>query len=451
MKTFSKILATLTLALLCATSCVNEDPGYGKNPDVGQESEGFLALSGLSVHVIYDGNTETRPDGTYNESKSTRTGAQPNVDDFIIDIVNTKGVSQYKKTYGELKSDIASDPNNRLALPVGSYTMKVNSQTSEIADIEWEAPVYGTTYDFAIRKEETTTIGDVVCKLQNIKVTVECSADLIDRLTSDSKAVVSIGSAAADFVMGETRAAYFRAQEELNTLLFQMKGKFADTQEAAEFSKSISGVKAGQWRKITLVIAHSDEGHVDFDIVVDTFIQDEEINVDGTDGVWEPTLDEDENGGGNEGGEGGGNTGGDTAPTVVWEGYDIDATNYTVMTDDMTLNINVQAPKGIKNFVVTITSTSGPFTNALIGMGLSEPFDLANIEPGSALESTLKNDLGFPVNSDVKDKTELPFPLTVFAGILNSETFNGNHTFKLSVTDNANQTTTKTLKLTVNK
>ena len=48
-----------------------------------------------------------------------------------------------------------------------------------------------------------------------------------------------------------TRAAYFMPQGETNTLKLHLEGAFADTPDApVRINKSISGVKAGQWRKL---------------------------------------------------------------------------------------------------------------------------------------------------------------------------------------------------------
>lgn len=68
------------------------------------------------------------------------------------------------------------------------------------------------------------------------------------------------------FPQTETRAAYFKPQALENTLDFVFDGTFADTDVPAKFSKQITGVKAGQWRKVSVVIGHADKGNILFSV-----------------------------------------------------------------------------------------------------------------------------------------------------------------------------------------
>lgn len=232
----------LSSAALLA-GCVNEEPNYAKKPDSGNGTPtevGYLSLSGLEMKVIYDGETETMPDDTADAS-ATR-AATPQVDDFIVEVVNARGESVASKSYAEWK---AAERNE---LPVGSYTLKVRSQ-EQFPDVEWEAPVYAASKDFVIEREQTTTLDDITCTLANIKVTMLFSADLADMLSNDTKAVISLGDKSMEFGKKETRAAYYLPEKELNTLEFQLTGSFADTGKPVTLNKSIPNVKAGQWRK----------------------------------------------------------------------------------------------------------------------------------------------------------------------------------------------------------
>ena len=173
-------------------------------------------------------------------------------------------------------------------MPVGNYTLTVSShRTDEIQAAAWNAPVYGTTYAFSITKGATTPIEEIVCTLQNIKVTLLCSADLADQLTAETKATVSLGSASLEFskeYWNGQQAAFFLPAAESNDLKFVLSGSFTDGGDVT-FSKTISGVKAGQWRKIELVIVYADQGGIKFDISVDNFVLDDTITVNGTDGL----------------------------------------------------------------------------------------------------------------------------------------------------------------------
>ena len=256
MKTFTKILTAAAATALLATGCVNEDPAY-KNNEPGTppdpNAKGYLTLADMSMRVVVDTDTETRPDDTSDETAKpqTRTDeAQPDVDTFIIEIRDATGKLALQETYGDLKVSIGEA--GRLELPVGGYTMEVRSEEAATTPAaEWEHPVYFGSQEFVIEKNQTTPINEVVCTLNNIKVTLMCSKDLADQLTADTKSTVTLGETTMTFLKDETRAAYFMPQGETNTLKLHLEGAFADTPDApVRINKSISGVKAGQWRKL---------------------------------------------------------------------------------------------------------------------------------------------------------------------------------------------------------
>ena len=95
MKTFSKILTAFAATALLATGCVNEDPAYKKNdpgttpPD--PNATGYLALADMSMRVVIDSDTETKPGDTSDETAKPQTRAdeaQPDVDAYIVEILD---------------------------------------------------------------------------------------------------------------------------------------------------------------------------------------------------------------------------------------------------------------------------------------------------------------------------------------------------------------------------
>lgn len=423
----------LSSAALLA-GCVNEEPNYAKKPDSGNGTPtevGYLSLSGLEMKVIYDGETETMPDDTADAS-ATR-AATPQVDDFIVEVVNARGELVASKSYAEWK---AAERNE---LPVGSYTLKVRSQ-EQFPDVEWEAPVYAASKDFVIEREQTTTLDDITCTLANIKVTMLFSADLADMLSDDTKAVISLGDKSMEFGKEETRAAYYLPEEELNTLEFQLTGSFADTGKPVTLNKSIPNVKAGQWRKITLVIEWADKGDVVFDIEVDNFVLDETVEVNGTDGLWEEVI------------------GGDApedAPAIVWEGQEL--SQPFTLTDamfDQTGNctvpfrFKVTAPGGLTSLGVAIDSDNASLLEALDRIQLPRSFDLCTLDASSTAGAVLTS-FGLPLGSQVTGQQALTLDIT--RQIPQLYTYAGTHTFALTLGDAAGKTTQATLTLVVKK
>lgn len=434
MRILTQCLAMLSSAALLA-GCVNEELNYAKKPDSGNGTPtevGYLSLSGLEMKVIYDGETETMPDDTADAS-ATR-AATPQVDDFIVEVVNARGESVASKSYAEWK---AAERNE---LPVGSYTLKVRSQ-EQFPDVEWEAPVYAASKDFVIEREQTTTLDDITCTLANIKVTMLFSADLADMLSDDTKAVISLGDKSMEFGKKETRAAYYLPEKELNTLEFQLTGSFADTgKPVPPLNKSIPNVKAGQWRKITLVIEWADKGDVVFDIEVDNFVLDETVEVNGTDGLWEEVI------------------GGDApedAPAIVWEGQEL--SQPFTLTDamfDQTGNctvpfrFKVTAPGGLTSLGVAIDSDNASLLEVLDRIQLPRSFDLCTLDASSTAGAVLTS-FGLPLGSQVVGQQALTLDIT--RQIPQLYTYAGTHTFALTLGDAAGKTTQATLTLVVKK
>lgn len=570
MKLLYQILAAGTLAML-ATGCKDETPNYGQTGGGSSETVGYVDLNGLSPQVLLDAEINQTPAQTTAAQTRAVTEATP---DYLVRIYNSSDECVLDTTYGDMQSQFNDGPEqNLLALPVGTYRLEVHSQEpSSVPDIEWEAPTYGTTYDFAVLRSHTSdsplTIADeVVCKLSNIKVTVSISADLAELLGDDTKSTVTLGSAVAEFTKSESRAAYFRPQNsDGDTLEFKLTG--TKDGKPAELSKTITGVKAGQWRKIMLSIVYAETGDIKIVVTVDSFVQDSEITINSTESLWEPELDE-----------------GTDRPTLTWPGHDLaqpvaldesmydpsgtfngtapaltlsaadgiqtlllgitsdnaafrteiieaagltdvdlcgtisrlhpfyglqvtaGATEATIdlksimylffgyegshtltfnMTDNKGRNavatlqfnygkgtaeedpsivcrqfdidqphttqtgdeidVDIKTASGIQAFVVSIISETLN-EEVLAAVGLRPTFDLCNITDPEELAALTSDDIGFPVNDDVKGQTSMTFSVTKFTGMLSA--FPGTHQFKLAVTNAEGSTTTKTLQLIV--
>lgn len=570
MKLLYQILAAGTLAML-ATGCKDETPNYGQTGGGSSETVGYVDLNGLSPQVLLDAEIDQTPAQTTAAQTRAVTEATP---DYLVRIYNSSDECVLDTTYGDMQSQFNDGPEqNLLALPVGTYRLEVHSQEpSSVPDVEWEAPTYGTTYDFAVLRSHTSdsplTIADeVVCKLSNIKVTVSISADLAELLGDDTKSTVTLGSAVAEFTKSESRAAYFRPQNsDGDTLEFKLTG--TKDGKPAELSKTITGVKAGQWRKIMLSIVYAETGDIKIVVTVDSFVQDSEITINSTESLWEPELDE-----------------GTDRPTLTWPGHDLaqpvaldesmydpsgtfngtapaltlsaadgiqtlllgitsdnaafrteiieaagltnvdlcgtisrlhpfyglqvtaGATEATIdlesimylffgykgshtltfnMTDNKGRNavatlqfnygkgtaeedpsivcrqfdidqphttqtgdeidVDIKTASGIQAFVVSIISETLN-EEVLAAVGLRPTFDLCNITDPEELAALTSDDIGFPVNDDVKGQTSMTFSVTKFTGMLSA--FPGTHQFKLAVTNAEGSTTTKTLQLIV--
>ena len=108
MKTFSIILTAAITAILFAAGCVNEEPAYKNEPGTTpapEDGTGYLSMAGMTMRVIYDDQTDTQPDDTSSETVKPQTRAeeaQPDVDEFIVEIFDAEGTSVYSVSYTHL-------------------------------------------------------------------------------------------------------------------------------------------------------------------------------------------------------------------------------------------------------------------------------------------------------------------------------------------------------------
>ena len=428
----------LAVAAFVAAGCVNEEPPYKEEPKpTPGDATGFLSVSGLSMRVVYD-ETDVRPDDTSDQTQSPQAvsgtrAEQPDVDGFIVEILDADNAQVFKKTYAELKQQ----PAEPMELPVGAYRMEVRSKEST-PDVAWEHPVYGATSSFTISKAQTTQLEEVVCTLQNIKVTVDYSSELAGMLADTSKATISLGQTSQEFLKTETRAAYFKSLDIENTLVFNFDGVFAGTDIPAQFSKQITGVKAGQWRKISVVINYADKGTLLFQVTVDNnIIQDNSFVVDGTDNLLEELLED------------------PSAPALAWPGHDMSKpfTLTDAMFDDNGNCIepfvfDLASPNGIESLRVNIASTSSQFMASMAAIQLPETFDLCALDASSPAGIILKG-FGYPVGGELKGQQAKSFNI---AGQIKAlYEFDGTHTFSFDMTDAKGVSTAAALTLVVDK
>ena len=444
MKTMNGLFLTLTFGALLLTGCVNEEPPYKKtdNGTSATGTTGYLNGEAMYLNVIADTETDSRPEDTEDETQnppaeaSATTRATVATDDYRVRIVRADGTdTPFEGSYAELKETLGEAP---MVLPTGSYNLEVCShREEEIPAAEWDSPVYGTTYPFSITKDATTTIDEILCTLQNIKVTLLCSADLAAQLTAETKATISLGSASMEF--GKERwdgrqAAFFLPADGENNLDFLLTGSFTDGGEV-KFSKTITGVKAGQWRKIELVIVYASQGEIKFDISVDNFVLDNTVTINGTDGLWEEILEE---GGGEEG----------EAPTIVMQGWDI-TQPYVLETVDP-VRVDIAAPNGgIRSLLVRIES--GPLQEILVSESeaLTGEFDLCEIQPGTPEGDLLSTGVGFQIGDEVKGQQSTYFEINseILTALKSLGDPGEKHYFHLRVIDNAGGETSATLTL----
>ncbi len=279
MKYIIEKLMVVALCIIVAVGCNREETPYVDNgkDDPTEEGVGYLWFASMNVEVESSG-----------EVVSTKADNYEAADNYTVSIYSQELQEfVYTSTYGEIKA-----LEELITLDVGEYDIHVNSPANE--DLcGWEQPTYGSVESIEISSRETTEVDEIICTLSNIKVSLTLSADLLSLFQADNgtdedlNVSVSLGESTLDFGREESRYGYFEAIEESNELTILLSGMYnvAAADEDPEYiaiegwKQVISGVKAGEWRKISIRVENANDGSVTFGITVETWVYDDVIDV----------------------------------------------------------------------------------------------------------------------------------------------------------------------------
>ena len=299
MKQYIKSLFLVAIAA-AVTAC-----GMDKlsTPEHETDSEkGYLQIGSLLVNGDTE-NTIISPEKNISRATSEADGS------FYIEVIHkTTGAAAWSGNYTELKGQtIGLEPGTYV---VYAYQSQAKTPATGVAA---NAPYYaGQSEDIEVVTKQTTST-TVTCRLANILTTVELSADLKAvfkpyEATSEKrlKTNVKVGSASVtneyDFEASSTHEAplvYFADvvgpnNASGNTMTIALSGDYytgdpidviegrADESKWKEVRmvKTVTNVRAAQWRKISIDIDHNTTGDVKFEFVIESYAFDEEIVVD---------------------------------------------------------------------------------------------------------------------------------------------------------------------------
>lgn len=407
----------LMLMLLTLASCGKETPF---NPDPESKEEGQLSKSALSLNLL---------DASVVSSTKAAT-TDVNLDDFDVMIyqvgVNTP---KFKYKYGEMPEIVT--------LMRGEYY--VVAEYGNNVDKGWESPYYrGESDNFLIKGGEITEdIGDIKCKLQNVKVSVDFGPVLLDQVENPNVEIKVCQSANQDNIDGlvfdksESRCGYFRYEQGV-TLIAEFNGLIKGDPTPTQKISSITNLEGGKHYKITFklhVIQTDPKGGIAPKMGVDAtlVVTDVERNVD---------LQEDELLQDNERPSEGGDDPDDSGLEITAEAP-IDLSAVNLVDKDSHVVLNIASQIGITKFQVNIISDD------LAGL---VPAVLDLVEPGDNLG--LLQGLGLLPDgkTTVRAEKNVKFDVSGFMEMLCALGSGKEHTFRLTVADSSGEVV-KELKL----
>ena len=351
------------------------------------------------------------------------------VDNFIISVYESNGTSKLAEwSYGSIPEVFT--------LTAGSYLLKAESCVLQNA--AWDTPYYFAQKEFKVEADKVTAIGEVVCELSNVKVTIEYSSDLLAVMGDDCKVNIALGRGSLDFGKNESRAGYFAVTEESNRMYAYFTGSVDGVVDTTY--REIENVKAGEWRILKYSLKQNNTENVEngafalslsVDVSCSVVEQNNEID------VTEDVIDDPE--GGNNDNPKPDDPQPVSGPVITATTFDIKEPQ--IISDELVIVVEVNSESPLAGFYVDIVSaTLTP--DELEAVGLSSHLDLAY--PGD-LRPQLEG-LGFPVAENVLGQNKISFDITQFAGLL-AALGSGTHQFVMTATDEAGNETIETLTL----
>lgn len=414
MNTLIKNTLFLLMTILILGACSKREV-----VDYGREGETGTLKMQLDVKVTA---ITTHP--------QTRTGVP--TDNFIVKICKAATGEVAKDVNGETASYTYSSMPEIITLSTGKYYILAYSH--EPLNAAWDTPYYeGKSNEFEIKKAALTTVNDITCKLQNVKVTISYSETVHKELTEFTVTVDNGLKPDGFLIFGkddESKAAYFTPTP---TLTVSLNGIRRDG-EIVSHTQTITDVNPGEERQIKLDIILTGSVSASLKVDMNVTIIDHTIKVPGDEGT---IIDPDPNPEPGEPEEP--EKPSENSISIKGQGFNIDSPIAYPTGTSKTVIVNITADYGIKELWVEIDS---PFLTEeeLNAVGLGKKFNLADPSMFSLFGP---NGLKL-IESSVVDATELNFDITLFTDMI---LIAGTHKFTLTVKDDDNQSLSKTLTL----
>lgn len=393
------IIAIASAAMVLFASCQ-------KTPISAEKGFGYLSFSEFTLGL--DETVETKA-----------TAASGN---YTITITDADGNDVMRKTYDEVKNN-----DNKISIPAGSYTLVASSSSDEVPAAAFEQPVYGVSKEFTIEAGMTTPIGELVCTLQQCKVTVSYSDDFLKMVTGPCSTKVTVDpEMPLEYVLNadktyEQSAGYFAVTG--STMIVVFKGNINGNSAAQTLS--ITNIAPKQWRQIKFIPKVDEEGNATFDIVIQDLISDATLNnaVD----PKEEIIGEDPDAPKGDGGI--------TLAPDYEAGCDAEITDLEnilivpVATRDMAMRFRATVPNGVKKFNVLIDSDNESFL-AAVDAAKARELDLINPSEDNEVIFTV---VPFPHGQELVGQTDIAFNLDAAQDAITI--YPGRHTFKMVIVD----------------
>ena len=382
----------------------------------------FASCQKTPISAVQGVGTLSFSEFTLGLDETVETKAVAASGNYTITIIDSEGNEVEKKTYDEVKNN-----DYKLTLTAGSYTLVASSSADEVPIAAFEQPVYGVSKEFTIAAGMTTSIGELVCTLQQCKVTVSYSDDFLKMVTGQCSTKVTVDpEQPLEYALNadktyEQSAGYFAVTGSTMTVVF--KGDIDGGSKS--MTKVFSNIAPKQWRQIKFIPKVDEEGNATFDIVIQDLISDATLN--NTVDPKEEIIGEDPDAPKGDGGI--------TLAPDYEAGCDSEITDLEnilivpVATRDMAIRFRATVPNGVKKFNVLIDSDNESFLSAVDAANARE-LDLINPLPENGI---IFDVVPFPHGQELLGQTDIAFNLDAAQDAITI--YSGRHTFKMIIVD----------------
>ena len=455
-----KIIKLFTVAIavsLAAVGCNRDAADFGSEDNKAQGT-GYISFANDPLSVDWEGENVNQ------------TRVNDNLGNFWISIYPWNDDSEAIDTF-QYKDRLEK---GSIALPFGEYKIVIISD-DEFPEAAFESPIWGyeSPSPIQIAAEHTIdkpqTLGSIVCKLQQIKVTVWLEQNMYFNCSDDTEISVSL-TEAPDHTLTFTKStngqqygyatldaqngykstfdgpashAYLKPTQAEHHMNLHLESVY-DGQKISFDQEIATSAQAGQWRKIYLYIDEKapEGGTINVikviieDWVYDTLVETATISVKG---MQEDKI---------------GESDGPGYPEVSADGLglntvmEVSAANFSggVYQGDASVSINTQSPA--KNFEVAILTDNSDFQNTLKGIGMDNGSSVDLWTETSAAVTRLRQ-WGFPNPATQQRASNISFNIAEF---FNTIQFNeGTHILTMAITDSQSQTTTVTVTIVISE
>lgn len=382
----------------------------------------FAACQKTPISAVQGVGTLSFSEFTLGLDETVETKAVAASGNCTITIIDSEGNEVEKKTYDEVKNN-----DYKLSLTAGSYTLVASSSADEVPLAAFEQPVYGVSKEFTIAAGMTTSIGELVCTLQQCKVTVSYSDDFLKMVTGQCSTKVTVDpEQPLEYALNadktyEQSAGYFAVTGSTMTVVF--KGDIEGGSKS--MTKVFSNIAPKQWRQIKFIPKVDEEGNATFDIVIQDLISD--VTLNNAADPKEEIIGEDPDAPKGDGGI--------TLAPDYEAGCDAEITDLENMLivpveiRDMAIRFRATVPNGVKKFNVLIDSDNESFLSAVDAANARE-LDLINPLPENGI---IFDVVPFPHGQELLGQTDIAFNLDAAQDAITI--YSGRHTFKMIIVD----------------